>query len=168
MSRKTLETAPDLTSPTDKISVIQTKKLSELSPTFKNEVFLDLVSTSLDHTEWGSDKFTNRAKTTKAIIEALDPADSTQLLLAAQLASMHKLSQKLLSQAYNSQRLDHIQIFINLAVKTSNVFNQQISVMQKLKCGGQQKVVIEHVSVNNGSQAVIGTINTSTSDKNDK
>lgn len=143
----------------DQVSVITTENLDNLTPTFKNKIFFDFVFTSLKQSENGTKDLSSCAKDAKSFIEALNPENSLQLLLAAQIASMHQTHQKILAYANNEQRIDQMQTYINLSIKLSNVVNQQVLLMQKLQGGHQQKVVIEHVSIN-GGQAVVGTINT--------
>jgi hypothetical protein len=145
--------------PIDQISVIQSESLADLSPRFKNDVLFDLLSTELKQSKYDTEEFHQYANAAKCTIEALDPKDSIQLIVAAQIASLHKAQQNMLMFAHNEQRIEHTQTLTNLAIKLSNTLIQQITLMHKLKNGHQQKVVIEHVSIN-GGQAVIGTVNT--------
>jgi hypothetical protein len=44
-------------------------------------------------------------------------------------------------------------------VKLMRVFNEQVDTMAKLKGkSGQQRVVVEHVNVQGGGQAIVGTV----------
>ena len=48
---------------------------------------------------------------------------------------------------------------VNRAVKLMHVFNEQVETMAKLKGkSGQQRVVVEHVTVAAGGQAIVGTV----------
>lgn len=156
--KKILEQSAEI-EPIDKISVIQSETLEDLPTRFKNEIFFDFLSTHLKQSKYGTEEFYPSAHAAKCTIEALDPKDSIQLIVAAQIASLHKANQNMLMLALNEQRIEQTQTFTNLAIKLSNTLMQQITLMHKLKNGHQQKVVIEHVSIN-GGQTIVGAVNT--------
>src|SRR5437868_4442229 len=46
----------------------------------------------------------------------------------------------------------------NLAVKLLRTFTAQVEALQRYRGKGQQKVTVEHVNVNAGGQAIVGTV----------
>jgi len=48
---------------------------------------------------------------------------------------------------------------MNYAVRLMALFASQMETLNKYRTGGQQKVLVEHVHVNDGGQAVVGTVN---------
>jgi hypothetical protein len=48
---------------------------------------------------------------------------------------------------------------VNQAAKMMRVFVAQMEALKKYRTGGQQKMIVEHVHVNEGGQAIVGTIN---------
>ena len=48
---------------------------------------------------------------------------------------------------------------LNYATKLMQIFASQMEALKKYRTGGQQKMVVEHVHVNEGGQAVVGTVN---------
>ena len=46
----------------------------------------------------------------------------------------------------------------NLAVKLLRTFTTQLEALQRYRGKGQQKVTVEHVNVNAGGQAIVGTV----------
>src|SRR3984893_14804035 len=46
----------------------------------------------------------------------------------------------------------------NLAVKLLRTFTMQVEALQRYRGKGQQKVTVEHVHVNAGGQAIVGTV----------
>ena len=94
-------------------------------------------------------------------INSVEPKDNIQLMLASQMTTVHNFQQKIMNYAVNAEYIDHIVKFGNLVAKLSNVFIQQVHLMESLKGGGGKKVVFEHVHVHSGAQAVVGTVHTS-------
>ena len=61
--------------------------------------------------------------------------------------------------ANSSGLIDSKQYYTNSASKLTNCFTQQAALLAKLQGVGGQKIVVEHVAVHQGGQAVVGTIN---------
>lgn len=126
----------------------------------------DLAYTNIKFGKNTPAEIDNRLNESAEIIQSFCPEDGTQLMLAAQMAAVHQMQQRLMMYSYNGdQSLESMTHYINAIAKLSNVFIQQINAMNKLKGVNQPKVTIEHVHVHNGGQAVVGTINTSTERK---
>lgn len=60
----------------------------------------------------------------------------------------------LTGQTYEGKRSN-----MNYATKLMSLFTSQKEALKKHRTGGQQKVVVEHVHVNDGGQAIVGTVN---------
>ena len=91
-------------------------------------------------------------------ITALDPKDNLQMMLAAQMISIHVTQQRMMLFVNNAFDADAIAKYTNTITKLSNVFIQQVNLMKKLKGEVEKKIVIEHVNVNSGGQAVVGSV----------
>lgn len=100
-----------------------------------------------------------KAQDSQQNIAALNPENNIELLLASQMMAVHNYQQRLISHAINTENVDGSVKYGNLAAKLSNVFIQQVTLMQKLKGTSQQKVVFEHVHIHNGGQAIVGAVN---------
>jgi hypothetical protein len=50
---------------------------------------------------------------------------------------------------------------IVLAIKLLRTFTMQLEALQRYRGKGQQKVTVEHVNVNAGGQAIVGTVQSS-------
>ena len=103
--------------------------------------------------------FKEKAKDSQQNISALNPENNIELLLASQMMAVHNYQQRLISHAINTENVDSSVKYGNLAAKLSNVFIQQINLMQKLKGTSQQKVVFEHIHIHSGGQAIVGAVN---------
>ncbi|MDP1615168.1 MAG: hypothetical protein Q8L68_05165, partial [Methylococcales bacterium] len=76
-----------------------------------------------------------------------------------QLLGIHELQQKLLGYASRSINYpEHGQYYMNALTKLSNVFMQQVNTLHKLQGNPQQKVVVEHLQINEGGQAIVGHV----------
>lgn len=91
-------------------------------------------------------------------LNAINDENGTQLMLSAQMATVHFLQQRLAIFAYNNKHPKDQSYYVNAVVKLSNVFAQQVSLMQQLKGAEGGKVRVEHVHVHNGGQAVVGNV----------
>jgi tetrahydromethanopterin S-methyltransferase subunit E len=109
-----------------------------------------------------------KAQDVQQNISALNPENNIELLLASQIMAVHNYQQRLISYAINTENVDSSVKYGNLAAKLSNVFIQQVTLMQKLKGINQQKVVFEHVHIHSGGQAIVGAVNTNHTPYQDK
>lgn len=97
--------------------------------------------------------------TTKNSFKALENPKGIQDMLIAQMLSIHNLQQKSAALANESKHHPTKKYFTNSAVKLSNCFTQQASLLAKLQGALGHRIVVEHVEVHEGGQAVVGNIN---------
>jgi hypothetical protein len=95
-------------------------------------------------------------------MKALKAQGGIQEMLVAQMTSIHLLQQTTIALANTAGFTDSKQYYTNSAIKLSNCFTQQAALLAKLQGIGGQKIVVEHVEVHHGGQAVVGTINGAT------
>ena len=88
----------------------------------------------------------------------LNPADGTQGMLAAQMVGAHTAAMEYLNRALApGQQVEVVDRHINWAVRLMRAFNEHAETMTRLKGkGGQQRVIVEHVTVAAGGQAIVG------------
>jgi hypothetical protein len=89
-------------------------------------------------------------------LETLNATGSLQEMIAAQLLSIHRLQQISIAMANNTGYSDTRQYFTNTAIKLTNCFTQQASLLAKLQGSSGHKIVVEHVDVHQGGQAIVG------------
>lgn len=105
----------------------------------------------------------NLQHATKILADALGAKGLLQNMLVMQLLGVHELQQKLL--AYASRSLNYPednQYFVNAISKLSHLYCTQVTLLQKLQGQSQQKVVVEHLHINKGAQAIVGQVNAHT------
>lgn len=95
-----------------------------------------------------------------AMLAELQPATATEALLAAQMVGAQRLAMTFLVGAtLDGQTVDGVDRNVLRATRLMRIFNEQVETMAKLKGkGGQQRVVVEHVTVAAGGQAIVGTV----------
>lgn len=130
-----------------------------------SEVALELLAqiVRLDHpnVETMSDEYTNTLlmKAT-AMVAELQPRTATEAMLAAQMVGAHRVAMTFLAEA--TKREDTVEGRDRntlRALRLMRLFAEQVDAMAKLKGkSGQQHVVVEHVNVNAGGQAIVGTV----------
>ncbi len=83
-------------------------------------------------------------------------ANSLEKMLCHQLAAAHFVAMKLTGYSFhNSPPPVEVARLSNAAARMMQVFQEGLLTLQKLKTGGKQTVVVQHVQVSEGGQAVI-------------
>jgi hypothetical protein len=100
------------------------------------------------------------AKRIGAAISGIDPQDEIQGMLAIQLFATHCMSMEFSRRAMHpEQRGDGVDANVARVTQFMKIFLEQVACLQKLRGrGSQQKVVVEHVHVHQGGQAIVGTV----------
>jgi hypothetical protein len=96
-----------------------------------------------------------------AFVKQLEPQDPLEAMLAIQMLGNHLISCKTLYRAgLKEQTFDGLSENINRATKLSRTFISQMDALKKYRNKGNQKITVEHVNINEGGKAIIGsTIN---------
>ena len=136
-------------------------KDTELQMQFMLESFGVMGITAEDLVS-GSGKATSGAKRIGAVISGIDPQDEIQGMLAIQLFAAHCMAMEFSRRAMHpEQRCDGVDANVARASQFMKVFMEQVACLQKLRGrGSQQSVRVEHVHVNQGGQAIVGTVTT--------
>jgi hypothetical protein len=95
-----------------------------------------------------------------AVIRSIEPRDELEAMLAAQMGGVHVATMAMarrLIQAKTIPQQDAAERALN---KLARTFATQVEALKRYRNGGQQKVVVEHVTVNAGGQAIVGTVST--------
>lgn len=92
--------------------------------------------------------------------EAAGAVGSIEQMMAHQVAAAHHQAFTMLSRANLESDPTHQLRLSALASKWMTASQGAALTLQKLKTGGEQRVLVQHVNVNQGGQAVIGDIQT--------
>jgi hypothetical protein len=94
-------------------------------------------------------------------LHGLKPRDELESSLIAQMATTHALAMETLARAANADRLDIHERLANSANKLMRTFSAQLEALSRYRGKvTQQKVIVEHVHVEAGGQAVVGAVQT--------
>jgi len=123
---------------------------------------------STDHTELLADtlqKAVSGDPTDKAMnialqnLEGLKPESHLETLLITQMLQVHGAAAACTLSAFaDGQTVKGRELHAKLATKFHRTFVAQIEALQKLRGKGGQRVVVEHVTVQAGGQAVVGNV----------
>jgi len=95
-----------------------------------------------------------------SVVKGAEPKDQVEAMLAAQMAVVHMrtmtFARKLNDVEYHHQQ-DGAERGFN---KLARTFTTQVEAFKRYRTGGQQKVTVEHVTVNAGGQAIVGNVET--------
>ena len=95
-----------------------------------------------------------------SVIRGVNPTDEVEAMLAAQMAAVHMATLAL------ARRLNHVETIpqqdaAERAVnKLARTFATQVQSLKKYRSKGEQVVRIERVTVEDGGQAIVGTVQT--------
>jgi hypothetical protein len=93
-------------------------------------------------------------------IAALAPQNTTEAMLATQMIAVHEAAMMFMVHATSdNQTFQGRDANVLRATRLMRLHLDQIEAMQKLKGkAGQQKVIVEHVHVHEGGQAIVGAV----------
>lgn len=92
------------------------------------------------------------------LLASVGANDALSTMLVTQMAAVHDMQQRVFSIAKTSYSPEVIQSNINQLTKLSNVFVQQAALLEKMQGNVQQKVMVEHVHIHSGGQAIVGNV----------
>jgi hypothetical protein len=93
-----------------------------------------------------------------SVVKGIKPRDQVEALLAAQMAAVHVAtltSAQRLAQAESLPAQDSAERAFN---KLSRTYATQMEALKRYRSGGEQNVTVQHVSVNDGGQAIVGNV----------
>ncbi len=93
-----------------------------------------------------------------AVIKGVEPKDQVEAMLAAQMAAVHNATMtfaRRLNHVENIPQQDSAERAFNKLCRT---FAAQVEALKRYRTGGEQKVTVEHVTVNKGGQAIVGNV----------
>ena len=97
---------------------------------------------------------------TMAILNGIQPQDEIEGMLAVQMIGVHNLAMETLKRAMLGGQNDKgKELNVYQATKMLRTFIAQMDALKKYRTGGQQKMIVKHVHVNAGGQAIVGTVN---------
>ena len=91
-----------------------------------------------------------------SIIKGVKPKDQLETMLAIQMAAVHMATMtfaRRLTRVENIPQQDSAERAFN---KLARTYATQMETLKRYRTGGEQKVTVQHVSVSEGGQAIVG------------
>lgn len=93
-----------------------------------------------------------------SVVRGVQPRDELEAMLAVQMGAIHQATMMLarrLNHVANIPQQDAAERALN---KLARTYSTQMQALKRYPTGGQQKVTVEHVTVNDGGQAIVGAV----------
>jgi hypothetical protein len=121
---------------------------------FVNGIVRQLSNTSYD----GEKVDVGRLNFKLAVIKGIEPRDQLEAMLAAQMAEVHVASMILAQQLTHAETLPHQDGAERALNKLTRTFAMQLEALKRYRSGNEEKVTLQHVSVADGGQAIVGNV----------
>jgi hypothetical protein len=107
------------------------------------------------------DQYTEAIKIARALLQGMAPRNTEEALLVVQMIGTHNAAMNALRQTGRADlSLEFHKYYANCAVKLRRLFLEEMKALRQERGGGMQQVVVKHVQVNEGGQAIVGHIET--------
>ncbi|WP_417491023.1 hypothetical protein [Maricaulis sp.] len=94
-----------------------------------------------------------------ALLHQMEPGDAVEAMLCSQMISTHLLTMECFKRAnLRNQSFEGRELNLRHGERLSRIYAQQVDALNKHRGKGQQKVTVEHVTVNAGGKAVVGNV----------
>jgi hypothetical protein len=93
-----------------------------------------------------------------SVVKGIEPRDQVEAMLAAQMAATHNATMtfaRRLNHVENIPQQDSAERAFN---KLARTFAAQLEALKRYRSDGEQTVRVEHVTVNEGGQAIVGNV----------
>jgi hypothetical protein len=93
-----------------------------------------------------------------SVVKGIEPRDQLEAMLAAHMAAVHMATMtfaRRLAKVETIQQQDSAERAFN---KLARTFVSQMEALKHYRTGGEQKVTVQHVSVSEGGQAIVGNV----------
>jgi hypothetical protein len=87
-----------------------------------------------------------------------EPSDLNEARLCLQASALYSQGMGYLKKANNADMLCHSEFYMKSALKLLRLHNETLETLNRYRRGGEQKVVVQHVNVSDGGQAIVGNI----------
>jgi hypothetical protein len=95
-----------------------------------------------------------------SVINGIGPRDEIEAMLAAQMAAVHMATMTFARRLNHVENIPQQDSAERAFTKLARTFTTQMEALKRYRTGGQQKVTVEHVTVQAGGQAIVGSVET--------
>jgi hypothetical protein len=103
-----------------------------------------------------------------AAVHGIRPKDALEGMLAVQLVAAHTMAMECLKRAALPNQMDlGVEVNVNRGTKLMRTFASLTEALSRYRGKGEQKMIVEHVHVHKGGQAIVGQVTQNNSGKRD-
>lgn len=85
-----------------------------------------------------------------------EPKDTTEARLLLQAQALYSHGMRYLRKGGDADMLYHAEYFMKNATKLLRLHNETIEALNRYRRGGEQRVLVQHVQINDGGKAIVG------------
>ncbi len=93
-----------------------------------------------------------------SVVKGVEPKDQVEAMLAAQMAVVHMATMTFARRLAHVETLPQQDSAERAFNKLARTFTAQVEALKRYRTGGEQRVVVEHVHVHEGGQAIVGNV----------
>ena len=98
------------------------------------------------------------ASIVKRYFQEMQPQSPVETMVYSQMYALHSHAMGLMADAQKTLSVDCKEQYLSLANRLIKTFNHSLEILGKFKRQGLQVVRVETVNVNDGGQAIVGTV----------
>jgi hypothetical protein len=95
-----------------------------------------------------------------SMVKGIEPKDTLEAALAVQMAAVHVATMRQASRLSCHLCPDSYSVAERALNRLARTFAAQVETLKRYRTGGEQKVTVQHVSVNDNAQAIVGHVST--------
>jgi hypothetical protein len=93
-----------------------------------------------------------------SVVKGIEPKDQIEAMLAAQMAAIHNAIMTFTRRLANVETIPQQDSAERALNKLTRTFVSQMEALKRYRTGGEQRVTVQHVSVSEGGQAIVGNV----------
>jgi len=93
-----------------------------------------------------------------SVIKGIQPKDQMEAMLAAQMAAVHVATMTFARRLAHVENIPQQDSAERGFTRLARTFATQMEALKRYRTGGEQKVTVQHVSVGDGGQAIVGNV----------
>src|ERR1700746_2313783 len=93
-----------------------------------------------------------------SVVKGVSPTDTVEPMRAAQMAAVHDAIMTFARRFAHVETIPQQDSAERALNKLARTFAAQVEALKRYRSGGEQTVRVEHVTVNEGGKAIVGTV----------
>ncbi|WP_099828007.1 hypothetical protein [Oceaniglobus indicus] len=93
-----------------------------------------------------------------SVVRGVQPRDELETMLAVQMGAIHQATMMMARRMNLVETIRQQDAAERALNKLARTYVTQMEALKRYRTGGQQKVTVEHVTVNKGGQAIVGAV----------